>query len=123
MTDDIEAEFVVVDNAMAVRIQAGEKARPAGRAERRDGEEVLEPRALAAEPINVRCLRDGMAGETEQIVALIIGDDEDDAPRRRTCGRARGGTTKRGGVSLRCDVWRATCDELSERGTAKGPGE
>src|SRR5690606_9707403 len=78
VADDIEPELVVVDDVMGMRIQAGEKTRPAWRAQRSDGEEVSKPGSLTAHAIDVWRFRHRMPGQPEQVRALVVRDDEKD---------------------------------------------
>jgi hypothetical protein len=68
----------VVDDAVRVRILAGQETGPARRAQRRRGERVGEARALAGQPVHVRRLDERMSGGAKVVPAHVVDQDEDD---------------------------------------------
>ena len=77
----------VVDDAVGVRVLAREKARPAGRTERRRGERVREARPFAREPVHVRRVDERMAGDPHLIPAHVVDEHHDDVRSARLGGR------------------------------------
>ena len=78
---------VVVHDAVAVGVDAGQDRRAAGRAQRRVTQAFVEVRALARQPVEVRRLQETLAlQEPQRIVAMIVGQDEDDVARLPLCG-------------------------------------
>ena len=72
---------VVVDDAVAKGVEAGENGGAAGRAEGGGDEGVFDVDAVAREGVEVGRLGDGMAHEAHRIVAVVVGEDEDDVLR------------------------------------------
>ena len=74
--------LIVVDDAVAMGVEAGEDRSAARRAERGRDERVLEVDAVALEGVEVRRLEQRVAHEAERVEAQVVGQDEDDvAPR------------------------------------------
>ena len=78
---------------MLVGVLTGQDRSPAGGAERRRDECVLEDDPTCGESIEAGCLEEGMAEEAESVVALVVDEDEDDVAllRRRATGAERDG--------------------------------
>jgi hypothetical protein len=68
----------VVDDAVRVGVLAGQKVRPARRAERRRRERVEEPRALTGEPIHVRRVDERMSRRADLVPAEIVDEYDND---------------------------------------------
>ena len=96
----------VVNDAVGVRVLAGEKSRPAGRAERRRSECVREPGSFARESVDIRRVNERMANNPRLIPSHVIDENHDDVrwarlctansrvlmlPGHRTRGRQKGG--------------------------------
>ena len=64
--------------AVAAFIDASEIARPAGGADRAGAECVCEADAICGKPVEIRGLDDWIAGAAEQVVALVVGQEEED---------------------------------------------
>ena len=70
---------IVIDDVMPVRVQAGQNARAAGRAQRRGDERVLEMRAVARQRVEVRRAQPRLRmHEPHRVVAMVVGEDEND---------------------------------------------
>ena len=78
VADHVQAELVVIDDAVPMGVLPREEAGAARRAEGRGDEEVAEQDALARQAVDVWRLGERVAGGAERIPALIVGDDEDD---------------------------------------------
>jgi hypothetical protein len=104
---------VVVDDVVAVGVDAREDAGAAGRAERRGRKCVAEVDTVAGERIELRGAQPGLGmHETEGVVAMVVGEDEDDitAARRlggRVAGQQAATTGSLGDVPSAGLIWRA----------------
>ena len=76
--------------ADAFRVTAGHQCRPAGRADRRRRVEVGESHPLPSHPVDVWCLDVGRAKDTQVLVALVVGKDQDHVGCRLRAFRGRG---------------------------------
>jgi hypothetical protein len=87
----------VVDDAVRVRVLAGQQARAAGRAQRRGGECIGEARTLAREAVDGRCLDERMPAHPEIVPTHVVDQDHDHVgnARRRRCRRMAGNCQQR----------------------------
>jgi hypothetical protein len=85
---------------MAPRVQTGEDARPAHCANRRSHEIVLEYDAVPRQLIRMWRLDYSIAGATERVPPLIVGEDHEEVRR----------AIRRGGTSQNC--WRRYAHQL-----------
>src|SRR5688572_16191168 len=79
----------VVDDAVRVRVLAGEDGRATRRTERRGRERVQEPRAFARQLIDGGRLGEGVARDAEVVPAKVVDEDEHDVRRARHRTAAR----------------------------------
>ena len=83
---------VVVDDAMPVRINARQNRCAAWAAQRRRYEGVLEVSAFGRQAVELRCPQPGLRlHESQRIVAVVVGQNEDDIP----AFAVSGGTSER----------------------------
>src|SRR4051812_31970387 len=68
----------IVNDAVRVRIKAGQKAAPTRRAKRRRSERIAEHRPFLRQAINIRRLDERMADAAQLIEPQIVHQDEDD---------------------------------------------
>ena len=84
------AAVSVVEDTVVARFLAGEDVGAARGTERRDGEEILELRALARDAIKMGRARERVAGGAEIVETQIVDDHEQDV------GPGLGGEDRRG---------------------------
>ena len=82
MADDIDAQFVVVEDPMCVRIKSRQKTGPTGRAQRSSHKEIIEGCAFLGNAVDVRRFQQRMSGITELVPALVVSDDKHDVGSR-----------------------------------------
>ena len=78
MADDVDAQLVVVEDPMRVRIESRQKTGPTRRAQRGSHKEIIEGSAFLGNAVDVRRFQYRMSGITELIPTLVIGDHEHD---------------------------------------------
>ena len=76
---------VVVHDMVLMRVQPRQNGCAAGRAERRRHEGVLEVHAAVRDRVDVRSLDDRIPHESQRVVPVIVGKDEDDIARLDAC--------------------------------------
>ena len=76
-------EIVVVDHVVMMHEQASKNRRAAGGAQGGGDKGVGEMGAAGGESVELGSLQEGMVKKTDGIVAMVIGQDEDDVPGAR----------------------------------------
>ncbi len=88
-----------IGDAVAAGIEAGEQAGPAGHANGGGGKRLAKVHAAVGQRIDVRGLQDGVAGTTERVGTLVVGDQKNDVGRGPA---SREGRLERSGVDRPC---------------------
>ncbi len=96
---------IVIDDAMAVRIDTGENGSATGAAERGGDESVFEMNPFMGEAVELRSFKPRLSfHEAESVVTMIVAQDEDDVARFGefgSCGSSwKCGTGGKGGEHL-----------------------
>ena len=85
----------IAHDAGDVRVIAGEEAGAGGGARGRGNVAVVEAQAFVYQPVEIGCVHIGEAERVDSVVALLVGDDEDDIGLGHGCIPGRRGNGKR----------------------------